>query len=153
MYRLQTFAVMVFTPTSPGYIWQNGIDSNSFHLQPRFPRLGAITEVYVTGFGYEHLAMFFEPWFWIVASGFLIYLARKYAVRHRVAITMLCLSSLLYIASYLPTGSTGDYRYIYWCVYATLAAGVLLLADCKYRGVTKPKKVRKPQKLLSTHKR
>lgn len=144
LYRFETFFAFIFTPTAPGYIWQDGINSNTLNLTPRFPGLGDTAGIYVTGFGYSHLSMFFEPWFWLAVSCLVIRFAKK-AKQHYMIVLALGVSSLLYFLSYLPTGTTGDYRYIYWNVYALLIAATLFLVDYMHaRGARSEKSLRRP---------
>jgi hypothetical protein len=127
-YRIEGFFVFLLPPQGYKFIWQEGIVTNPFGQTVAFARLGGIVRIYSENLAYKYAPYFFEPWFWLCASAALL-IYRKRLGEHRSLCVMLGLSSVLYIISYLPTGATVDYRYIYWPVLAMTVAGVFILAD------------------------
>lgn len=128
LYRLETYMQFVFPPDGVAYIWQDGIIENNLGQSVKFERLGNITSIYVNNFAYRYFTFLFEPWFWIVVTASLLLCVRKYK-RYSLVIYTLLASSTLYLLSYLPTGATPDYRYIYWSVLALLVCAILLFVD------------------------
>jgi hypothetical protein len=127
-YRAEVYFVFLFPPTNSFYIFEDGITPNDNGLKVQFKRLGTITSKYVNNWGYKYFPFMFEPWFWLFASAAMVAITKKRS-KHRLYISMLGLSSVLYILGYFPTGATVDYRYIYWPVLATLFGLVLLVID------------------------
>lgn len=129
MYKAELFMTILIPQTDYAYIWQQGIEQNSYGATVRFSELGAANYWYVHKFGYRYFRMTFEPWFWMLVGMLVFCLTLKRRTRHYYIIRGLVASGILYILGYIPTGATTDYRYIYWSVFAVLMAAVLLLAD------------------------
>lgn len=125
LFKLQAFASFLLPSQGNYYVWQNGIESNNLNQNVKYKRLGAITSMYVNNLGYRYLSFMYEPWFWAVVCSLLITFA--YREKMPETITAIVVSAGLYILSYLPTGATVDYRFIYWSVIACLVGVVLTI--------------------------
>ena len=125
LFKLQAFESFLLPREGSYYVWQNGIESNDLGQSVKNERLGAMTDMYVNDFGYKYFKFMYEPWFWLVVCGML----SGYVLKKKTNVTIITLvsSAILYIFSYLPTGATVDYRFIYWSVIACLVAIVLLV--------------------------
>lgn len=128
--RVKTYYRSFLVPVSQyGYVWQDGIAENPYEYYVENPAAAELTRGYVVDFSYRRFAFLFEPWFWAITNIVLIaFLLRNNSIYKHVSIGLVS-SSLLYLLSYLPSGATNDYRYIYWCVLATLAVVVLHVAS------------------------
>lgn len=128
LYRTYTFATFLFPPKDYYYIWQDRIVQNDLGITVKSDRVGETVKVYVTNFGYKYFSFLFEPWFWLSVHVTLLVLSRK--VRwNRSIIRALTMSGILYILSFVPTGATIDYRYIYWPVVAGVVALILFILN------------------------
>jgi len=128
-YKLEMFSSILIPQTDNAYIWQPGIEPNSYGVHVRFQRLGDINQKYIQKFGYRYLRATFEPWFWLILGLSIFYLSTKRRTKHAYIIRVLILSGVLYILGYIPTGATTDYRYIYWSVFAVIFAVILYVLD------------------------
>lgn len=114
------------------YVWQDGIVPNKYNEMVKFESLGIIGSKYVQ-LSSRYLRATFEPWFWMLAGLTILGLSIKKRSKHKLIINTLCISGILYILGYIPTGVAPDYRYIYWPVLAIIFAFVLYGID-KYNG-------------------
>lgn len=80
-------------------------------------------------FAYGVLAFLFRPWFWLLVAGVLLLqsLRRANKTAEVQLAAALAVSTLLYIASYVPVAVATDYRYILWPVMAVCVGYALLL--------------------------
>jgi hypothetical protein len=126
--RITVFMYVLFPPEGRGYIWHDGIDENRYGIKDKFEGLSEINRMYVFNFGYKHFQFLYEPWFWLFANfGLLIY--SRNLRRLKIYVSLISLSGLLYIATFIPTGVAADYRYIYWPVLAAITSMILVITD------------------------
>ena len=124
-YKARLFAHVLLPINAYSYIWQNGIVPNDYGETVKFPSFERFGFAYVQMSG-RYLRATFEPWFWLILSFVILILSiRKRNNEHKLIINTLCISGIVYILGYIPTGATPDYRYIYWTVLATIFAFVL----------------------------
>jgi hypothetical protein len=128
LYKANSYALFLFPPKNVYYVWQDGIEKNELGRVAKNQRLGNITEIFVVNFGYKYSPFFFEPWFWLATSAGLMFYAYK---RKEVfmASEFLALSAVFYLLSYLPTGATVDYRFVYWPALASVVALLLIFVN------------------------
>lgn len=127
-YKAKMFWNVILPINSYSYIWQDGIVPNKYSETVQFQGFQDFGFAYVQISG-RYLRATFEPWFWILASSIILYLSIKKRNKNGLVINVLCISAILYILGYIPTGAAADYRYIYWSVLATIFAFVLYRAD------------------------
>ncbi len=119
-YRFQSFSWFVFSQGDP-YIWHPGINENEQGLEVVNARLGKSAQYYVKA-SYDVFSIFYKVWFWLIFSiGLLIYAVRS-KLQYKGIVIALALSSIIYIAAYIPVVVATDYRYIYWPVIACVIA-------------------------------
>lgn len=128
-YKMQMFASVLVPQTDYAYIWQSGIDANSYGEYVKFQNLGNINYNYVHKVGYRYMRAFFEPWLWIIAGVIIFCISLKRKTEHSLIIQLLISSAILYILGYIPTGAATDFRYIYWSVFAIIFGFILYQAD------------------------
>lgn len=126
LYRIHAYFLLLFSPSDQAYIWQDGVIKNNLGIHVASIDIQGAMKLYVVSFGYSHFPFLFEAWFWIGVS--LIFMMRRLSRQ----ITLVALSGLAYMISYLPLTVATDYRYIYWSVWACLICLILYLAD-KYK--------------------
>jgi hypothetical protein len=130
-YRTHTFLIFLFPAPEEKFIWQDGIVANQLDQTVKFKEAGDMLAIYVNNFGYKHFAYLYEPWLWLLASVIMLYRAKR-TKAYGLVIGMLSLSNILYYLSYLPTGATIDYRYIYWPVLSSLFCAIIYsIFHCK----------------------
>lgn len=132
-YRIHTFALFLVTPQKYVYVQHDGIDPNELGQEVRHPALAAVLRAYVVEFASRDYGFLFRPYVWLaLAIGIMIYILRKPAkYPYRATILCLSLSAILYIVGYLPVVVAGDYRYVYWSVFAVSIAGMLLILNSR----------------------
>lgn len=151
-YKMQMFMSVLVPQTDYAFIWQSGIEPNSYGAQVQFQRLGEINYSYTHKVGYRYLRATFEPWFWLVFGAVIFGLSMKRKTKHDLIIKLLIVSGATYIIGYIPTGVATDYRYIYWSVFAIMFAFILYLLDrynlkhAKNTEVLNVKKVKRTKK-------
>lgn len=124
--------VFLFPYPQNGYVWQEGIDGNPYGYGMTIRPIAQLTEGYVKQFFYKRMEFLFEPWLWLIISIVMIMkIKRDKKITHRFKIFSLSLaaSSILYILSYLPSGATNDYRYIYWPVVSMTVLIMIYMAN------------------------
>jgi hypothetical protein len=131
LYKVQTFLVFFFPPEGFAYVWQDGIVPNNHGLEVASPRMKGIMNSYVNDFGYRHFSTLFEPWFWFVSGIALIIYAQRKIRENKLFVIILVASGMLYTLSFMPSGASGDYRYIYWPVLATIFGGIVAFTERK----------------------
>ncbi|MFF0143602.1 GtrA family protein [Streptomyces sp. NPDC005227] len=127
-YRARTFARLLFegnlryvSGTFPGTPKNVRVD----------PSLDAVMRSYVTGFAHD-LSWLFQAWFWL-AVALVLTLRRRWPGPWSREVRLLGLSSVLYIACYLPTAPQANYRYVYWPALAGTFALTLIAAGAVTR--------------------
>jgi len=131
-YKAKMYLNVLFPVKSYIYVWQDGIVANKYNVTVQFDSLRTIGFAY-TNFFSRYLRMAYEPWFWLVSGLALLYVSIKKRGIHTLLINVLCVSGVLYILGYIPTGIAPDYRYIYWPVLAIIIAFVLFKIDRRSR--------------------
>lgn len=127
-YKAKMYLNVLFPVKSYIYVWQDGIVANKYNVTVKFESLRTLGFIY-TNFFSRYLRAMYEPWFWLLSGLGLLYLSIKKIGKHKLVINTLCVSGVLYILVYIPTGVAPDYRYIYWSVLATIMAFVLYESD------------------------
>jgi putative flippase GtrA len=90
------------------------------------PALDAVMRSYVTGFARD-VPWLFQAWFWLALSLVLTF-RRRWPAPWSREVRLLGLSSVCYIACYLPTAPQANYRYVYWPASAGTLALILVTA-------------------------
>ncbi|MET9896230.1 GtrA family protein [Streptomyces sp. NPDC006465] len=127
-YRTRTFARLLFEGNlryAGGTF--NGTPKN-VHVDPN---LDAMMKSYVTGFAHD-VPWLFQAWFWL-AVALVLTLRRRWPGPWSRELRLLGLSSVLYIACYLPTAPQANYRYVYWPALAGTLALILIAAGAVTR--------------------
>ncbi|MEU6986399.1 GtrA family protein [Streptomyces sp. NPDC046324] len=122
-YRIQTFTRLLF-------------EGNLRYVSGRFsgtpanvtvdPSVDGAMRSYVTGFAHDVPALF-QAWFWLAVALVSIF-RRRWPGPWSRELRLLGLSSVLYIACYLPTAPQANYRYVYWPALAGTLILVLIAA-------------------------
>lgn len=137
-YKIQNYVTFLFPADQNRYIWHSGINKNDMGEVVRNPRVGGIVYTVVNNLYYKYAPFLFEPWFWLTVSSFVLYASvRMRRVFDTGFLGALSLSSILIILSYVPTGATVDYRYIYWSAMATTICVLILCARIDFRKIKK----------------
>jgi len=131
LYRFEAFAIFIFAPNQYLFSYDKPIAPNEFGQSVRYEKASNFLHVYVKEFGYRHFSYLFQAWFWISAAIATFYISLKKLKVYRREVIVLSLSSLLYIFSYMPVVVAADYRYIFWSVFATLIAALLILLETR----------------------
>ncbi len=129
LYRVETFTIFIFAPDQYVFRYQKGVVPNSLGQKVRYEKVQNILHIYVMEFGYRHFSYLFQAWFWIIAGFVTLWIGAKKLRRYSKEVIVLSASSLIYIFSYLPMVVAADYRYIYWSVFATLIALLLIVIE------------------------
>jgi hydrogenase-4 membrane subunit HyfE len=83
----------------------------------------------VISFAVNCFALFFKAWFYLLAGILILCFSIKKKLFHRNICMALSSSSILYILSYAIGNLASSYRFIYWSVFATIIASVLIGLD------------------------
>lgn len=139
-YKATMYLYVLFPVKSYIYVWQDGIVANRYNITVKYDFLRVIGFAY-TNFFSRYLRMIYEPWFWLVSGLALLYASARKRGIHVLLTNTLCVSGVLYILGYIPTGVAPDYRYIYWPVLAIIIAFVLYILDNFGNKIVKIKKL------------
>lgn len=131
MYRAQTFGIFLTSPEPYTYVMHQGIDPNTLGQEVSHPGALKTLRSYI-GFANHDFGLIFRPYFWLLLAAVLfVYVFRQKKLQYRTAILCLTLSAIVYIVGYVPLVIGADYRYIYWSVFATCLAFLLLAISFK----------------------
>lgn len=132
LYKVAGFAAFLFPAEGAKYIWHEGIDANHLGIEPKSPHLGKAVSTIIHNLFYKYLTFLYEPWFWLAVAMILGYKAlRSKRTEQKYIVLTLSISSMLVILSYMPTGATVDYRYIYWPAIAMTIAVLLVVMQSR----------------------
>ncbi len=123
-YRTRIFARFLFQGNLPYFngTWQGTPESVQVN-----PTLNATLRSYVTGFVRDVPALF-QGWFWLTVALILL-LRRRWSGLWARDLRLLGASSVLYLATYLPTAPESNYRSMYWPALAGTLAAVLIVSS------------------------
>ncbi|MFD5635668.1 GtrA family protein [Streptomyces sp. NPDC127077] len=127
-YRTRTFARLLF---EGNLRYASGTFGGTPKNVTVDPTLDAILRSYVTGFAHD-IPWLFQAWFWLAAA-LVLTLRRHWPGPWSRELRLLGLSSVLYIACYLPTAPQANYRYVYWPALAGTLALILIAAEALTR--------------------
>ncbi|MET8228391.1 GtrA family protein [Streptomyces sp. NPDC005301] len=127
-YRTRTFARLLF---EGNLRYAGGVFEGTPENVRVDPSLDALMRSYVLGFAHD-VPWLFQAWFWLVVALALTF-RRRWPGPWSRELRLLGLSSVLYIASYLPTAPQANYRYVYWPASAGTLALILIAADAVTR--------------------
>jgi hypothetical protein len=129
-YRAMVFTQFLDTPPAESFVYWHGIDANPYGLTFTPNVASEALGSYVT-FSSANFGFLYKPFFWLLSA--LVALAvvgrRRATFRHAGVILALGSSTVLYIATYLPTVIGYDYRYVYWPAIGMSAVAILLVVD------------------------
>jgi len=128
-FRVAAFGYLLRSPlAAPYYIWQPGIAPNSLGVSAQRTPFASYVESAVAAAA-QQAPYLFKPYWWLWLG--LVLLLYTPVMSHspaRSAVRALALSSVSYIAGYLPVTPMADFRYVYWSVLAsTLAVALSIL--------------------------
>lgn len=123
-YRTRVFARFLFQSNLPYFdaSWHNSPENVKVD-----PALNATLRSYVTGF-VRDVPVLFQGWFWL-AVALVLMLRRRWSGPWSRELRLLGASSVLYLATYLPTAPESNYRYMYWPALACTLAVILIASS------------------------
>ncbi len=124
------FLYFLRSPTlEPFYTWHSGIMANELGIKLYNPELTRLMQAYVEGSQATPLREFFKPYLWLLLAIAMMVLGwRMQPSLAKTQILALNASSLGYFLSYLASVPSADFRYIYWCIIATILSMIIWLA-------------------------
>jgi hypothetical protein len=126
LYKIDTYSAFLF---DTGLFFQSGINKNKYGYQVKSMFALSFLNTYVNQFGVKFFGIFFMAWFYLLSSIAILYYSIRNKLYHRRICITLSSSSILYILSYTVANITLEYRYIYWSVFATIIASILIGLD------------------------
>lgn len=138
-YRATVFTQFLDTPPEESFVYWHGIDANPYGLTFT-PNVASEALGSYVAFSSANFGFLYKPFFWLLAAlvALVVVGRRRASFRHAGVIVPVGVSSVLYIATYLPTVIGYDYRYVYWPAIGMSAVAILLLVDRVARRRTPP---------------
>ncbi|MGW6391275.1 GtrA family protein [Streptomyces sp. NPDC055103] len=134
-YRIRLFAKQLF---QVNYRVQDGTPVDKMSGEPAevlntlpSAQMKHTLTYYVTGFARD-LPMLFSGWFWL-AIALVLTLRRQWVGPYTRELRLLGLSTILYIAAYLPTAVQSNFRYVYWPALSLTVAVLLIVSSAVVR--------------------